>query len=160
MSPEQVRGEEVDHRSDIFSFGTVVYELLVGEHPFRRATPVQTMNAVLEHEPSGSGGRLDALTDAVRVTLRKMLAKAVADRYQSVADVRKDIGDLTSLAPRTSTAASSLTDATTLPVPSRRAGFVGREAELADLREVLDRGSSGSGAWVNPPSSEGISWDS
>jgi serine/threonine protein kinase len=52
MSPEQVRGEPVDSRSDIFAFGTIVYEMISGKNPFRRETPPETMTAILKEEPS------------------------------------------------------------------------------------------------------------
>ena len=51
MSPEQVRGHPVDHRSDIFSFGVILYELLSGERAFKRDTPAETMTAILKEEP-------------------------------------------------------------------------------------------------------------
>src|SRR5262249_27620621 len=51
MSPEQVRGEPADHRSDIFAFGAVFYEMLSGTQAFRRHTPVASMNAALSEEP-------------------------------------------------------------------------------------------------------------
>ncbi|MGH7970403.1 MAG: serine/threonine-protein kinase, partial [Limisphaerales bacterium] len=51
MSPEQVRGEPADHRSDIFAFGCVLYEMLSGARAFRRYTPIESMNAVLKEEP-------------------------------------------------------------------------------------------------------------
>jgi serine/threonine protein kinase len=59
MSPEQVRGEAVDHRSDIFSFGAVLYEMLSGVRAFRRDSAVETMNAILKDDPpevSSTGG--------------------------------------------------------------------------------------------------------
>ena len=148
MSPEQVRGEKVDSQSDIFAFGTVIYELLVGEHPFRRDTPVQTMNAILEHEPSSAGGRLSEMPDTVRLALRKMLAKAPADRYSSIADVRSDIGELSNITPFASGQARPVADATPVPTPSRRASFVGRETELAELRGALERLVGGQGSVV------------
>ena len=52
MSPEQVRGEPVDHRTDIFALGAVLYEMFTGARAFQRATPVQTMTAVLQEEPT------------------------------------------------------------------------------------------------------------
>src|SRR5438132_14365510 len=51
MSPEQVRGHEADHRSDIFSFGSILYEMLAGQRAFRRDTMAETMTAILKEEP-------------------------------------------------------------------------------------------------------------
>src|SRR5215469_657044 len=51
MSPEQVRGKAVDHRTDIFSFGTILYEIVAGKQPFRKATSAETMTAILNDDP-------------------------------------------------------------------------------------------------------------
>src|SRR5262249_56637704 len=51
MSPEQVRGQVADHRSDIFSFGVILYEMLTGRQAFRRETTAETMTAILKEEP-------------------------------------------------------------------------------------------------------------
>src|SRR5262245_28847010 len=56
MSPEQVRGQPADHRSDIFSFGAVVYEMLAGKRPFSGASPAETMSAILTKEPRALSG--------------------------------------------------------------------------------------------------------
>ena len=61
MSPEQVRGEAVDHRSDIFSFGAVLFEMLSGRRAFRGASAAETMNAILKQDPpelSETGGAI------------------------------------------------------------------------------------------------------
>ena len=54
MSPEQVRGEDTDHRSDLFSFGSVLYEMLTGSRPFHRDTQAETMTAILKDEAADS----------------------------------------------------------------------------------------------------------
>src|ERR1700733_2769870 len=53
MSPEQVRGEAVDHRADIFAFGAILYEMLAGKRAFQRSTPADTMAAILNDDPPG-----------------------------------------------------------------------------------------------------------
>ena len=55
MSPEQVRGQAVDHRSDIFSFGVVLYEMLTGRRAFHGDSAVETMNAILKEDPAPAG---------------------------------------------------------------------------------------------------------
>jgi serine/threonine protein kinase len=52
MSPEQVRGQPADHRSDIFSFGSILYEMLSGQRAFQRETMAETMTAILKEEPT------------------------------------------------------------------------------------------------------------
>ena len=100
MSPEQVRGEEADHRSDIFSLGVMLYEMLSGTAPFRRHTTIETLNAVLNDEPlpldSGTIGR-----DLARV-VRRCLEKDPADRYQSARDVEQALETVSTATPETS----------------------------------------------------------
>ena len=87
MSPEQVRGERVDARSDIFSLGTVLYELLSGRRPFDHPTGVETMNAVLNEEPAdfpGSGGEAGSALERI---VRHCLEKNPDLRFQSARDV-------------------------------------------------------------------------
>lgn len=87
MAPEQVRGLAADQRSDIFSFGAVFYEMLLGRMAFRRGTKVETMTAVLTHdplEPESGEGRLPS--DVERI-LRHCLEKNPDDRFQSAHDL-------------------------------------------------------------------------
>jgi len=84
MSPEQVRGNRVDERSDLFSLGTMLYEVVTGTHPFARATMVESASAILNDAPGG-GSEPDSLTDSgpVRSVVLKLLEKDPARRYQS-----------------------------------------------------------------------------
>ena len=94
MSPEQVRGQEVDTRSDIFSFGVVLYEMLTGVDPFKKSGAIETANAIL----SETAPPLTRYTEEIPVLLqhivKKMLAKEPDRRYQLVHDVRTDLGEL------------------------------------------------------------------
>jgi Tol biopolymer transport system component len=90
MSPEQARGERVDQRTDIWSFGCLLYELLTGERVFRTSTQQETIPAVLEREPDWQ--RLPANTPAnVRQLLRRCLQKDANQRLAAIADARKTI---------------------------------------------------------------------
>ena len=78
MSPEQLRGDEVDFRSDLYSLGVVVYELFTGSLPFRGDTPVATIVKQLQDAPDLG---LPALPEALRPVLARALAKSPEDRY-------------------------------------------------------------------------------
>jgi two-component system LytT family response regulator len=92
MSPEQVRGAEVDARSDLFAFGALLYEMLSGEPAFRRETGVETLHAVLkEPAPRLRETGLGASSPVLQRVLDRCLAKAPEDRYPSAADL---LGDL------------------------------------------------------------------
>ncbi len=91
MSPEQIEGKKVDARSDIFSFGAVLYEMLAGRRAFKRDTPALTMAAVLNMEPPPLGA--DVPRDLARV-LDRCLRKDVDRRYQHMDDVRIALEEL------------------------------------------------------------------
>jgi serine/threonine protein kinase len=104
MSPEQVRGEPIDPRSDIFSFGAVLYEMLTGKRAFKRETSAETMTAILREEPQ-------ALNDAgwqgpleLQRILARCLEKNVARRFQSASDLAFAIESLNGTSTGTSTA--------------------------------------------------------
>ncbi len=96
MSPEQTRGERVDTRSDIFSFGVVLYEMLTGVQPFQKDSAVETSNAILKETPAPVTNYLDGTPIVLPHTVRKMLAKDPNRRYQHVSDVRIDLEEFTS----------------------------------------------------------------
>ncbi len=87
MSPEQVRGREVDHRSDIFSFGTILYEMLSGRRAFKKDTASDTMAAIMRDEPpefSESGRNIPVALDHV---VRHCLEKDPGNRFQTAKDI-------------------------------------------------------------------------
>ncbi|HYX21202.1 MAG TPA: protein kinase, partial [Thermoanaerobaculia bacterium] len=87
MSPEQVKGLSVDHRSDIFSFGTILYELLSGRKAFKRDTSAETIVAILTQEPpelSGSGRSIPVGLDHI---VKHCLEKDRERRFQSARDI-------------------------------------------------------------------------
>ena len=85
MSPEQVRGLSADHRSDIFSFGLILYELLSGRRAFRGETSVETMAAILKQEPPDLPETVPA---ALRQIVSHCLEKEARERFQSARDLR------------------------------------------------------------------------
>jgi serine/threonine protein kinase/Tfp pilus assembly protein PilF len=91
MSPEQLRGEALDPRSDIFSFGIVFYEMLTGAHPFKKETGLATISAILGESPKPITDLIKNAPDPLPRVVSKMLAKDPGQRYQSMAEV---IGDL------------------------------------------------------------------
>ena len=75
MSPEQVRGEEVDHRSDIFSFGVILYEMLRGRRTFTGDSAIEVMNAILKDEPEELPETDMKISPALERIVRRCLEK-------------------------------------------------------------------------------------
>src|SRR5262245_9596662 len=87
MSPEQVRGLPVDHRSDIFSFGTILYEMLSGKRAFRGPTAADTMAAILKEEPSDLSESGRNASPALDHIVKHCLEKDQDNRFQSARDL-------------------------------------------------------------------------
>jgi eukaryotic-like serine/threonine-protein kinase len=87
MSPEQVRGQDVDARSDLFSFGAVLYEMVGGQRAFRRQTAAETMTAILKDDPPELAGSRPDLSPALDRIVRHCLEKNPGERFQSARDV-------------------------------------------------------------------------
>jgi serine/threonine protein kinase len=90
ISPEQIRGKKADARSDIFSLGALYYEMLTGRRAFEKATPIDTLGAVLRDNPANYPEAEKIPTELKRYVMR-CLEKDPADRYQSVADLLIDL---------------------------------------------------------------------
>jgi TolB-like protein/Tfp pilus assembly protein PilF len=87
MSPEQVRGKPADFRSDIFSFGAVLYEMMTGRRAFRGESAVETMSAILKEEPAGISAARPDIPPAFERIVRRCLEKAPEQRFQSARDL-------------------------------------------------------------------------
>src|SRR3984957_2417048 len=87
MSPEQLRGKAVDHRSDIFSVGAILYEMLTGNRAFSGETEVDTMTAVLREEPRAIDLEMTDIPPAFQEITRHCLEKEPENRFQSTRDL-------------------------------------------------------------------------
>jgi TolB-like protein/tetratricopeptide (TPR) repeat protein len=92
MSPEQVTGRPVDHRSDQFAFGVLLYEMLTGANPFQRATPAQMMAAIVESEPKPATALNPALPDRLAAVIARCMAKQPADRFADMREAAAALG--------------------------------------------------------------------
>ncbi|HEY2380952.1 MAG TPA: protein kinase [Terriglobia bacterium] len=87
MAPEQIRGEKLDARSDIFSLGIVLYEMLAGVHPFRRTTHAATMAAILHEDAVPLNQAAPAIPESLSRVIERSLVKSPAGRYASARDL-------------------------------------------------------------------------
>ena len=94
MSPEQLRRDVLDARSDIFSFGVVVYELVSGHHPFAADNLVDSISAILTHEPPPLGRYLTAAPPELNWIVMKALRKDRDERYQTIKGMLADLKNL------------------------------------------------------------------
>ncbi|MBI4907436.1 MAG: protein kinase [Acidobacteria bacterium] len=135
MSPEQLKQSEIDHRSDLFSFGIVLAELVNGKHPFQRKSPMETMTAILRDPPDLSASQGSVIPPGLLVVIRRLLAKLPADRYGSITEVRADLANLTGVA-----------ELNRMEAP--RVVLIGREQECGVIRRLLDAALDGHGSMV------------
>ena len=91
MSPEQAQGQEVDPRSDLFSCGIVLYELIAGRSPFRRENEAATLNAIVMAQPEPLARYKNDVPPELQRVVSKCLAKIPNERYQSAADLLADL---------------------------------------------------------------------
>jgi serine/threonine protein kinase/tetratricopeptide (TPR) repeat protein len=172
MSPEQARGSELDHRTDIWSLGVVLHELLTGRHPLPIDSDASLLQALLNDDAPIHFAEAPALPPIWRVIAAKALERSIERRYRSMHDMLQDLATLESelrhrssgaTLLRRSTGAKATTDqpsgAITRVLPSPRANApqtsslafadrhrsVGRELELDELRRAWTACAGGSG---------------
>src|SRR5580692_6831210 len=133
MSPEQLRGETIDARSDIYSAGAVMYEMATGKRAFPQSQTVQLMGAILHQQPAPPRSLNESFSPGLQAVILKALDKDPAERYQSARELRIALETLTTsfsaqsaqnavAAPTTSTVANT---STVVPGRSRNFWLVG-----------------------------------
>ena len=110
MSPEQVRGEKADQRSDIFSFGAILHEMITGRRAFRRDTVAETMTAILKEEPEDLSASIPGINPALEKIVQRCLEKKPERRFHTAHDLGFALESLS--APTTSSGRTVSTIAT------------------------------------------------
>jgi predicted ATPase/serine/threonine protein kinase len=136
MSPEQATGGEVDFRSDQFSFGSVLYEMVTGFPAFQKKTHAETMAAILRDEPEHLGARMLQAPAPFIWIVERCLAKDPKQRYDSTRDLARD---LAAVRDRLADAPARESEPRPNKLPVQRTAFIGREHEAAGLRQLLSR---------------------
>src|SRR5271170_1735940 len=111
MSPEQVRGKTVDHRTDVFAFGAILYEMLAGKRAFQRSTSADTMAAILNEDPPGISQIVQSTPPGLQRVVHRCLEKNPEQRFQSASDLAFALEALSE---------SGISSGVALPAPARR----------------------------------------
>jgi len=125
MSPEQVRGQPVDHRSDIFSFGAILYEMVTGKRAFDSDSSIETMNAILKSDPPEIDVSQMKISPGLERIVRHCIEKSPANRFQSARDLAFALGALSG------TGSASTTAIQSIPAPRNRLWLAWVGAALA-----------------------------
>jgi predicted ATPase len=136
MSPEQASGGRLDFRSDQFSFGLVLYEMVTGSHAFQRSTPAETLAAILGEQAEPIGAHNPEVPAPLCWAIERCLAKEPEKRYVSTRDLARE---LATIRDRLSERPLEHVVARQANIPVQRTGFVGREKEIATAKELLLR---------------------
>jgi len=135
MSPEQTNGESLDFRSDQFSFGAVLYEMVSGRPAFHRRNRAEIIAAILRDQPERLQSKIQAPAPFFWI-LDRCLAKHPNERYASTQDLARDLATVRDLRVDSSMH-SGASVASNIPV--QRTAFIGREVEVIALQQLLNR---------------------
>ncbi|HUE85942.1 MAG TPA: tetratricopeptide repeat protein [Vicinamibacterales bacterium] len=91
MSPEQASGRPADYRSDLFSFGALLYEMVTGQRPFERGSAAETVAAILKEQPPPASALNPLVPPPLEWAIDRCLAKDAANRYESTRDLARDL---------------------------------------------------------------------
>jgi serine/threonine protein kinase len=133
MSPEQLKGQPVDHRSDIFSFGAILYEMLSGKRAFRGNSMAETMSAILREDPPDLSEKNKTVSPALERVVRHCLEKNPAERFHSARDLAFAIESLSG------SATISGQTATMTAIAATESAAVGLSRWFSYIREIKSR---------------------
>ncbi|HXM92719.1 MAG TPA: tetratricopeptide repeat protein [Candidatus Dormibacteraeota bacterium] len=136
MSPEQASGGSIDFRSDQFSFGLVLYEMLTGKRAYQRSTKAETLVSILREAPEPIGSLSPNVPIPLCWVIERCLAREPEKRYMSTRDLARDLAAM-----RDNLSGLQLKPLKTRPsnLPSQRTGLVGRDLEVSAAKELLRR---------------------
>jgi predicted ATPase/serine/threonine protein kinase len=136
MSPEQAGGNQLDFRSDQFSFGLVLYEMVTGRRPFQRSTAAETMVAILREQAAPIAMQNPDIPAPLCWAVERCLAKEPDRRYATTRDLARELAAI-----RDRFSERPLKQLETRPtnLPVQRTGLVGRQKEVAAAKELLLR---------------------
>jgi predicted ATPase len=136
MSPEQANGLPLDFRSDHFSFGLVLYEMVTGKRSFRRRGQAETLAAILRDDPEPVASLNPQAPAPLCWLIDRCLAKDPGNRYESTRDLARD---LATIRDRLSEAPSRYAQPRPNNLPNQRTSLIGRDREVAAVKELLLR---------------------
>jgi predicted ATPase len=136
MSPEQAHGQPLDFRSDQFSFGSLLYEMVTGKKSFLRFSSAETITAILRDSPEPVASLNAQAPAPLCWAIDRCLAKNPLDRYPSTRDLARELANIRD---RLSEAPSRFSSTRLANLPTQRTGFIGRDSEVAAVKELLLR---------------------
>nr|WP_275939092.1 serine/threonine-protein kinase [Polyangium spumosum] len=159
MSPEQIRGERLDRRSDIFSLGILMYVMITGRHPFKASTDKQTMDNIVGNDPVPLRELVPSVRPDLEAVVMRALAKRASDRWIDCAEMQRALDQITNAigAAVTDGDVASFMRKVMGERSSQRRAEIAASIQAADARGVESNEVPASRRRGGPPSSRGAS---